>query len=170
MSGAVTLFPPVRLVGADRKNFISYFPWMGHAVAHLVEVLHDKSEGRGFDTRWCYWNFSLTQSFRPYYGPGVDSTSNINEYQEYFLRGKRGRCVGLTTLPLSCADNFTTFVCRLSWNQGASTSWNPQSLSRPVMGLLYIFIFLEQNLQRTLKTFNLCSVQPSTSFMVLGII
>jgi len=29
---------------------------------------------------------------------------NRNEYQEYFLRGKDGRCVGLTTLPPSCAD------------------------------------------------------------------
>jgi hypothetical protein len=27
----------------------------------------------------------LTQSFRPHYGPGVDSVSNRNEYQEYFL-------------------------------------------------------------------------------------
>ena len=27
-----------------------------------------------------------------------------NEYQEYFLGGKGSRCVGLTTLPLSCAD------------------------------------------------------------------
>jgi len=27
-----------------------------------------------------------------------------NEYQEYFLRGKGGRCVGLTTFPTSCAD------------------------------------------------------------------
>jgi hypothetical protein len=35
--------------------------------------------------------------------PGVDSTSNI-VYQEYFLGGKCGRCVGLTTLPPSCAD------------------------------------------------------------------
>ena len=26
-------------------------------------------------------------------------------------------------------------MCRLSWNLGASTSWNPQGLSRPVMGL-----------------------------------
>ena len=26
------------------------------------------------------------------------------EYQEYFLRGKGGRCVGLKTLPPSCAD------------------------------------------------------------------
>jgi len=46
----------------------------------------------------------LTQSFRPHYGPGVDSTPNSNEYQEYFLVGKSGRCVGLTTLPPSGAD------------------------------------------------------------------
>jgi len=32
----------------------------GHAVAQLVEALHYKSEGRGFDSRWCHWNFSLT--------------------------------------------------------------------------------------------------------------
>ena len=37
-------------------------------------------------------------------GPGVESVSNRNEYQEYFLEGKGGRCVGLTTLPPSCAD------------------------------------------------------------------
>jgi hypothetical protein len=37
------------------------------------------------------------------------------------------------------ADNLTTFMCRLSWNLGASTSWNPQGLSRPVMGLLYLY-------------------------------
>jgi len=29
-------------------------------------------------------------------------------------------------------------MCRLSWNLGTSTSWNPQGLSRPVMGLLYL--------------------------------
>jgi len=27
----------------------------------------------------------LTQSFRPHYGIGVDSASNRNVYQEYFL-------------------------------------------------------------------------------------
>jgi len=37
----------------------------------------------------------LTYSFRPQYGPGVDSASNRNEYQEYFLGGKGGRYVGL---------------------------------------------------------------------------
>jgi len=44
------------------------------------------------------------QSFRPHYSPGVDSASNRNEYQECFLGGKGGRCVGLTTLPPSCSD------------------------------------------------------------------
>ena len=40
--------------------------------------------------------------------------------------------------PVRWADNLTTFVCRLSWNLGASTCWNSQCLSRPVMGLLYL--------------------------------
>ena len=51
-----------------------------------------------------HWNFSLTQSFRAHYGPGIDSACNRNEYQEYSLGCKGGRCVGLTTLPPSCAD------------------------------------------------------------------
>ena len=44
----------------------------------VVKVLCYKSEGRWFDPSWCH-------SFRSHYGPGVDSTSNINEYQEHFL-------------------------------------------------------------------------------------
>jgi hypothetical protein len=32
-------------------------------------------------------------------GHGVDSASNRDEYQEYFLGSQGGRCVGLTTLP-----------------------------------------------------------------------
>jgi hypothetical protein len=30
----------------------------------------------------------------------------------------------------------------LSWNLGASTSWNPQGLSRPVMELIYLYIYI----------------------------
>jgi hypothetical protein len=40
------------------------------------------------------------------------------------------------------ADNLTTFKRRLSRNLGASTSWNPVGLSRPVVGLLYLFFYL----------------------------
>jgi hypothetical protein len=35
---------------------------------------------------------------------GFDSASIRNEYQEHFLGGKGGRCIGLTTLPPSCAE------------------------------------------------------------------
>jgi hypothetical protein len=33
----------------------------------------------------------------------INSASNKNEYQEYFLGGKGNWCIGLTTLPPSCA-------------------------------------------------------------------
>ena len=47
----------------------------------VVKALCYKPAGHGYDSRWCYWNFS----FRSHYGPGVESTSNRNEYQVYFL-------------------------------------------------------------------------------------
>ena len=40
------------------------------------------------------------------------------------------------------ADNFTTFMCRVSWNLGAWTSWNPHGLSRPVIWFALPFTFL----------------------------
>ena len=58
-----------------------------HAVVQLVEAVCYKPEGCGFDSRRCRWNFSLTY-FRPHYGPGFDSASNRNEYQDYFLGTK----------------------------------------------------------------------------------
>ena len=57
---------------------------MLRTVAQLVEALGYKLEARGFDSRWCHWNFSLT-SFRPHYGTGVNLAPNRNEYQIYFL-------------------------------------------------------------------------------------
>ena len=54
-------------------------------VVQLVKVLRYKPEGCGFDSWWRHWNFSLTQSFWPHYGPGVGAASNRNEYQECFL-------------------------------------------------------------------------------------
>jgi len=51
-------------------------------------------------------------NFRPHYGSEVDSASNINEYQEYFLKGKGGRWVGLTILPSSRTDRLETWICQ----------------------------------------------------------
>jgi hypothetical protein len=48
----------------SRRNYTEMFicctSWMGHAVAQLVEALRYKPDRRGFDSRWCHWNFSLT--------------------------------------------------------------------------------------------------------------
>jgi hypothetical protein len=38
-----------------------------HAVVQLVEALPYMSEGRGFDSRWCHWNCSLTFRHRASY-------------------------------------------------------------------------------------------------------
>ena len=83
------------------------------------------------------------KSFRSHYGPGVDSPSNRNEYQEYFLGSKGARCVMLTTY----------HTVPLSRNLGALTSWNPLGLSRPVMGLLYLFL-LPNNASKWQMGFN----------------
>jgi hypothetical protein len=44
-------------------------------VAQLVEALHYKPEGCGFDSRWGYWDFLLTLSFLPY----LRSTQSVME-------------------------------------------------------------------------------------------
>jgi hypothetical protein len=61
---------------------------------------------------------------RLHYGPGVESASYRNEYQDYLLRGKGGRYIELTTMTPSCADCLEIL--------GASTSWSPKGLSRSV--------------------------------------
>jgi hypothetical protein len=60
----------------------------------MVEALHYKPEGRRIDSQWCHGNFSLTKSFRLHYGTRVDSASNRNEYQEYFLGVKAAGAYG----------------------------------------------------------------------------
>jgi len=73
---------------------------MGHAVAQLFETLRYKPDVRCFDSRWRHWIFFHLESFfRPHYGPGIDSASGRNEYQEYFPRSTGGQCVRLTPLP-----------------------------------------------------------------------
>ena len=57
----------------------------GGARAGAVESQRYKPHGRGFESRRCHWNFSLTSFFRWHCGPRVDSTSYRNDDQEYFV-------------------------------------------------------------------------------------
>jgi hypothetical protein len=65
-------------------------------------------------------------------GPGVDSASNRNEYQEDFWGVKRVRRVGLTTLPPS--------VSRLSRRSGSLDLSHPYGPSRPVAGIALLLL------------------------------
>jgi hypothetical protein len=103
----------------------------GHAVAYLVEALCYTLEGCGFDFRTGHSIFQLAWSFQPHYGPGVDSASNRNEYQESPWGVKGGRRVMLTS------------VSRLSReNEIASTSHNPVGLRDLLQWYLYFYLSL----------------------------
>jgi hypothetical protein len=76
--------------------------------------------------------FFIDLSFQVHYGPGVDLVSNTRDISCGEGGGGKGdRCVGLTTLPPSCADCLEIL--------GALTSWNPKGLFRPVAGKLYLY-------------------------------
>ena len=59
-----------------------------------LTTLRYEPEGRGFDSRWRHWNFSWHNTSGRTNGPGVDSASNRNEYQEYFLEIKAAGAQG----------------------------------------------------------------------------
>jgi hypothetical protein len=52
----VVLIKTINLINILKCQYIN----LGHAVAQLVKALRYKSEGNGFDFRWCHWNFSFT--------------------------------------------------------------------------------------------------------------
>jgi hypothetical protein len=74
--------------------------------------------------RWIFFQF--TYSFQPHYGPGVDSASNRNEYQESSWGIKVGRRVK--------ADNLTICEPMSTENVGASTSLNPMGFHGLLQG------------------------------------
>jgi len=49
--------PTFNAVFVSLLIFMIYKTELEHAVAQLVEALRYKPEGRGFDSRWCHWNF-----------------------------------------------------------------------------------------------------------------
>jgi hypothetical protein len=50
----------VKFDNPQRDLRAKYYNNHEHAVAQSIQALRYKPEGRGFDSPWCHWNFSLT--------------------------------------------------------------------------------------------------------------
>jgi len=59
--------------------------YLGARGGTVAKVLCYKSKVAGSIPAGVIGTFIGIKSFRSHYGPGVDSASNRNEYQEYFL-------------------------------------------------------------------------------------
>ena len=118
-------------------------------------------------TLWSLVALLQKWEFRSHYGPGVDSASNRNEYQEDFLGVNAAGALGWQTYHIPVP---------LSWNLGTLTSWNPLGYSRPVTGLIYLN-FLEPsgplqacNGRFTLPYTDVIPVNNNTNCLCLSII
>jgi hypothetical protein len=96
-----------------------------HTVEHLGQIRHcatrRKVAGSNPDG---VTGFFIDLTLLAALCPGIQSSRNRCEHQEYLTGGKGGRCVGLRTLPPLHADCLELL--------GALTSWNPTHLSRTV--------------------------------------
>ena len=78
---------------------------------------------------------------------GVESASNRNEYQVYFLGGKGGRCVRLTTLPPSCAVVMKYGNLNFLESSGPLQACNGTALPSYTYIYILIFKFLDSRLE-----------------------
>ena len=67
---------------------LQYFSTLPYAVAQWLSCCVTNRKVAGSITAGVIGIFIDIKSFRSHYGPGVDSASNRNEYQEYFLEVK----------------------------------------------------------------------------------
>ena len=106
-------------------------------------ALRHKPVCRGFNCQWCHNPSGRTMAL------GVDSASNRNECEGYFLGSKGERCVGLTALLPSCAE------CLEIWKpQPPGTLW---ACNKPVKELLFtnppVFLNMQVSIFGRVKRF-----------------
>jgi hypothetical protein len=106
----------------------------GPIAAWLVEALCYKLEGCGSYSWWGHWICSIYIILPAHYGPGVNSASNRNEYQESLLWEKRNQRVRMI--------NSLPSASQLSRKCGILNVSHPNGPTYPVIriALLYLHI------------------------------
>ena len=98
----------------------------------VFKVLRYKAAGRGFDSRWCHWNFS-------------GRSMALESIQVYFrgVGGKGGRCIRLTTLPPSCAVTMKSGNLNFLEHSGPLQACNGSVLSLPFICPYILLCFVQ---------------------------
>jgi hypothetical protein len=137
---------------------------LGYAVAQLVEAPHFTTS-RQVAVSIPDSGFEIFHFADPFACAGIDSTSNVSEYQEFSLEGKGGRCVGLTTLPRTYASCLKilkpqTFGALRPYLSLYRDKFTFDLLHKKVMYLYYIFLctYLSENDHLSSKYVEMCKL------------
>ena len=94
-------------------------------------------------TRWLSWlrHFATNRKVQCSIPDGVTGIFHWHNPSSRTMALGPTLLTEMSTRNISWGVMAATSMCRLSWNLGTSPSWKSLGLSRPVMGLLYLYIY-----------------------------
>jgi len=114
-----------------------------------------------FDSRWCNWNLYGLNPFRCTMALGSTQLLTDKSTRHISCGAKNGRCVGLTTLPHSCADCLEILE--------ATTSLSLKGMSKPVMLWVNLYLYVYHMLHiKSVSTDTVTNSSSPSSLKVYG--
>jgi len=147
-SSFIILFLPLFLL------FPTLFLLLGTAVAQWLRCCATNRKVAASIPAGVNGFFIEIKSFRSHY---VDTASNRNEYWEYFLGVKGGRCVRLTTLPPSCAVVTKSGSLNFLEQSGPVQACNGTDLPLPSSSFLLLILSITPLILATPSADSTCS-------------